>query len=129
MNPSIAIIGAGVSGLYAASLLIEKGYDVTVFEARDRIGGRVLNHDGFDLGPTWYRSGMLDSDGTDWSLRCIDVDAYAQPGTNQFIGHCSGNLRNRYNRVASLDQRLGELDPEHVTRKVYARGKVGIFQK
>ena len=54
MNPSIAIIGAGVSGLYAASLLIEKGYDVTVFEARDRIGGRVLSHDGFDLGPTWY---------------------------------------------------------------------------
>lgn len=33
MNPSIAIIGAGVSGLYAASLLIEKGYDVNVFEA------------------------------------------------------------------------------------------------
>ncbi|XCA83138.1 FAD-dependent oxidoreductase [Exiguobacterium mexicanum] len=54
MNPSIAIIGAGVSGLYAASLFIEKGYDVTVFEARDRIGGRVLSHDGFDLGPTWY---------------------------------------------------------------------------
>ncbi|WP_303825839.1 flavin monoamine oxidase family protein [Exiguobacterium aurantiacum] len=54
MNPSIAIIGAGVSGLYAASLLTEKGYDVTVFEARDRIGGRVLSHDGFDLGPTWY---------------------------------------------------------------------------
>lgn len=54
MNPSIAIIGAGVSGLYAASLLIEKGYNVTVFESRDRIGGRVLSHDGFDLGPTWY---------------------------------------------------------------------------
>ncbi|KGI84057.1 hypothetical protein JY98_14160 [Exiguobacterium mexicanum] len=54
MNPSIAIIGAGVSGLYAASLLTEKGYDVTVFEARDRIGGRVLSHDEFDLGPTWY---------------------------------------------------------------------------
>lgn len=51
---NIAIIGAGVSGLYAASLLAEKGYDVTVFEARDRIGGRVLSHDGFDLGPTWY---------------------------------------------------------------------------
>lgn len=54
MNPSIAIIGAGVSGLYAASLLTEKGQDVTVFEARDRIGGRVVSHDGFDLGPTWY---------------------------------------------------------------------------
>ena len=54
MTKSIAIIGAGVSGLYAASLLTEKGYDVTVFEARDRIGGRVLSQDGFDLGPTWY---------------------------------------------------------------------------
>ncbi|WP_404283664.1 flavin monoamine oxidase family protein [Exiguobacterium aurantiacum] len=54
MTKSIAIIGAGVSGLYAASLLTEKGYDVTVFEARGRIGGRVLSHDGFDLGPTWY---------------------------------------------------------------------------
>lgn len=54
MNQSIVIIGAGVSGLYAASLLTEKGYDVTVFEARNRIGGRVLSQDGFDLGPTWY---------------------------------------------------------------------------
>ncbi|WP_214763001.1 NAD(P)-binding protein [Exiguobacterium sp. s146] len=33
MNPSIAIIGACVSGLYAASLLMEKGYDVTIFDA------------------------------------------------------------------------------------------------
>jgi len=101
MNPSIAIIGAGVSGLYAASLLIDKGYDVTVFEARDRVGGRVLSHDGFDLGPTWYWPGMLDSDGTDWSLRCIDVDTYAQSGTNQFIGRYNGDCRNRHHCVVS----------------------------
>ncbi|RHB48531.1 FAD-dependent oxidoreductase [Exiguobacterium sp. AM39-5BH] len=36
MTKSIAIIGAGASGLYAALLLIEKGYDVTVFESRAR---------------------------------------------------------------------------------------------
>jgi len=28
-----------------------------------------------------------------------------------------------------LDQRLGELDAEHVTHKVYAQGKVGFFPK
>lgn len=28
-----------------------------------------------------------------------------------------------------LDQSLGELDPEHVTHKVYAQGKVGFFPK
>ncbi len=39
---SIAIIGAGVSGLYAATQLHQKGYDVTVFEARDRQLSKVL---------------------------------------------------------------------------------------
>ncbi|MDQ2656992.1 MAG: FAD-dependent oxidoreductase [Bacteroidota bacterium] len=38
---SIIIIGAGSSGLMAASILLEKNYDVTVVEARDRIGGRI----------------------------------------------------------------------------------------
>ena len=36
----IAIVGSGVSGLVAAHLLHQK-HDVTVFEARDRIGGHV----------------------------------------------------------------------------------------
>ena len=36
----IAIIGAGVSGLVAARLLHDR-HDITVFEARDRIGGHV----------------------------------------------------------------------------------------
>lgn len=35
-----AVVGGGVSGLVAASLLHER-YEVTVFEARDRIGGHV----------------------------------------------------------------------------------------
>lgn len=48
----IAIIGAGLSGLYAASLL-QKHYRVTLFEARDRLGGRVHTIDGFDMGPSW----------------------------------------------------------------------------
>lgn len=48
----IAIIGGGLSGLYAASLL-EKKYDITLFEARERFGGRIHSIEGFDLGPSW----------------------------------------------------------------------------
>lgn len=37
----IIIVGAGFSGLYSGYLLQELGFDVTILEARDRIGGRV----------------------------------------------------------------------------------------
>lgn len=39
----VAIIGAGFSGLACAYELMMAGYDVTVIEARDRVGGRVLS--------------------------------------------------------------------------------------
>lgn len=37
----IAVVGAGLSGATVAALLAEGGMEVTVFEARDRVGGRV----------------------------------------------------------------------------------------
>ncbi|MDQ6929196.1 MAG: FAD-dependent oxidoreductase, partial [Candidatus Eremiobacteraeota bacterium] len=38
----VAIVGAGAAGLAAANALIASGCDVTVVEARDRIGGRAF---------------------------------------------------------------------------------------
>ena len=37
----VGIIGAGVAGLRCADVLLEQGVQVTVLEARNRIGGRV----------------------------------------------------------------------------------------
>ncbi len=37
----VVVIGAGLSGLYAAMLLEEQGMNVQVLEGRDRVGGRV----------------------------------------------------------------------------------------
>lgn len=63
MKKSVVIIGAGVSGLYAATLLEKAGVDYTILEARDRTGGRVLSGevltnepDGIyvDMGATWF---------------------------------------------------------------------------
>ncbi len=62
MNTDVTIIGAGLSGLYAATLLHDAGVDVSVVEARTRLGGRILSagedgepsEDGFDFGPSWF---------------------------------------------------------------------------
>jgi monoamine oxidase len=40
----VAIVGGGFAGLTAARQLARAGKEVCVLEARDRVGGRVLNH-------------------------------------------------------------------------------------
>jgi len=49
---NLIIIGAGLSGLYVATLLQEE-FNITILEARDRVGGRILTQAGHDLGPSW----------------------------------------------------------------------------
>nr|WP_032491790.1 FAD-dependent oxidoreductase [Rhizobium rhizogenes]ABI15642.1 trytophan 2-monooxygenase [Rhizobium rhizogenes] len=50
-KPKVAIIGAGISGLVAASELLHAGVDdVTVYEASDRLGGKLWSH-GFKSAP------------------------------------------------------------------------------
>lgn len=39
----VVVVGAGIAGLVAATELADAGADVVVLEARDRVGGRVLN--------------------------------------------------------------------------------------
>ena len=53
------IIGGGLCGLALARSLQQQGREFALFEARDRLGGRILSVPGgngmaLDLGPTWY---------------------------------------------------------------------------
>ena len=61
----VCIVGAGVSGLHTADALIDSGCDVTVLEARSRVGGRILSRSEnpnseaiFDVGPSWFWNGQ-----------------------------------------------------------------------
>ncbi|MGB0508401.1 MAG: phytoene desaturase family protein [Schleiferiaceae bacterium] len=55
---SVIVIGSGFAGLSSAAFLAKAGYDVTVLEKNDSLGGRarVWETEGFkfDMGPSWY---------------------------------------------------------------------------
>ena len=63
-DADVIVLGAGLAGLAAANHLGKSGVSVTIVEARDRIGGRVLTRRDpvvgypIELGPEWF-----DSDG------------------------------------------------------------------
>jgi len=56
----VAIVGAGLCGLALARVLLARGLDVQVMEARERVGGRVLTQQcevtgaALDLGARWF---------------------------------------------------------------------------
>ncbi|KAJ1326707.1 spermine oxidase [Microdochium nivale] len=57
-KPHVGIIGAGLAGLRCADVLIQHGFQVTILEGRDRLGGRVHQERmpaGYlvDAGPNW----------------------------------------------------------------------------
>ena len=55
---NVTIIGSGFAGLSAAAILAKQGYNVSVIEKHNQIGGRARKFSkqgfSFDMGPSWY---------------------------------------------------------------------------
>lgn len=87
----VVIVGGGVAGLNAGRRLTEAGIDVELFEARERLGGRVHSvdaegtpsDDGFDLGPSWVWPDMQPVIGP--FLDELDLSTYPQQGRGDVI--------------------------------------------
>lgn len=58
---NVGIVGAGFAGLRCADVLLQHGVNVTILEARNRLGGRV--------GQSWHLGHPVDLY-VDGSLRC-----------------------------------------------------------
>jgi phytoene dehydrogenase-like protein len=95
---SVIIIGAGISGLAAAKKLQENGFDVTVLEAQDKVGGRLRTDRrlgfAFDEGASWIhgtngnpitnlaqQAGMKTAFTDDDSLVCYDINGVLRSDT------------------------------------------------
>jgi len=93
MNGSaqVIVIGAGFAGITAALRLIEKGVDVVVLEARDRVGGRVYgvaNDRGIhvELGAQWIGPSMKRIHRLIEQEGLTKVDTYTHGKSNYYLG-------------------------------------------
>ena len=129
IEADVVVVGAGIAGLSAARALVAAGREVVVLEARDRVGGRVLNIDiggqANELGGQWIAPyqprvrALLDELGIELfpSFR-HGSHVYIDPGgaVHRYEGHDAplGEASERAFAAAEaqLDGMATQLDPE-----------------
>src|SRR5215218_4415245 len=115
----LVVVGAGLAGLAAAREAVASGASVVVVEARDRVGGRVLNHDlgggavvelgGQWIGPTQDRLAALADQ--------LGVGTFPTHDEGENVIEYSGSLR-RYSGTIPRINPLVLLDVERAQRKL-----------
>jgi monoamine oxidase len=118
-DADLAVIGAGLAGLAAARLAAAAGASVVVVEARDRVGGRILNEDiggghvvevgGQWIGPTQDRLAALASE--------LGVATFPTYGDGQNVIEYGGRLR-RYRGTIPRINPLVLIDVERAQRRL-----------
>jgi monoamine oxidase len=120
------IVGAGLAGLAAARELSARGVAVVVVEARERVGGRVLNHDigggnvvevGAQwIGPTQDRLAALAAQ--------LGIETFPTHGAGENVIEYGGRLRRyrgtipRLNPVVLLDVERAQRRLDRLARSV-----------
>ncbi|EHR50288.1 monoamine oxidase [Saccharomonospora marina XMU15] len=104
--PDVVIVGAGIAGLTAARELVAAGKEVVVAEARDRVGGRVLNaglpgtEQFVEVGGQWIGPGQ------DRLRRLLDelaLDTYPTYDTGLKVAELGGRTLRYSGRVPRLN--------------------------
>ncbi len=104
----VVIVGAGLAGLAAARRLTAEGIDCVVLEARDRVGGRTLNHaigdgkivevGGQWVGPTQTRVLAL--------MRELGLESFTTYHQGEHVIEYRGGLNRYTGTIPKLSKRL-----------------------
>ncbi len=125
----VVVIGAGVTGLTAATRLREAGHSVTVLEARDRVGGRTWTQDidgaTLEIGGQWVSP---DQTALIALLDELDLEMYSRYREGDNVYFPPGGERRRFSGpdfptahstveamdalVAQLDALAEQMDPD-----------------
>lgn len=117
----ICVIGAGFAGLAAATVLADAGVDVTVVEARDRVGGRVWSQ---RLDPADEASPIIER-GAEFVLAGYDsLRGYAarlglpliDTGMSYYVREPRGADGVTVDDMRAAARKLGTLDPGNSVR-------------
>ncbi|MEL6686664.1 MAG: NAD(P)/FAD-dependent oxidoreductase [Pseudomonadota bacterium] len=122
LDADIIIMGAGLSGLYAAMLLQEAGHDVLVIEALPRVGGRMftLNHGdglteggGQQIGASYAR--VLDVANT------LNVPLYSETGRSPATSYyLDGAWQNNPLSIPAFPEAFASTPPSSVLFRLLA---------
>jgi monoamine oxidase len=149
---SVVVLGAGIAGLVAAYELRRAGYEVTVLEARDRVGGRVwtvrggdgIEHEGRPFQRAQFDKGLYFNAGAaripsshrailDYARR-LRVPMETFVNTNRRAGwDFGGKVRRDGQMVMDLRGRVGELlakaIDQHALDKEMPKGELELFRQ
>src|SRR5262249_25562726 len=134
MDADAIVIGAGASGLAAARRLVARGIRTTIIEARDRIGGRVLEASAgsvsAELGAEFIHG---DAPQTRALLREINQHEF-EPGGDDWVRGADGELQHsedEFRAAVSLFNKVATLDGDESVERFLARfadGSVPRYQ-
>jgi monoamine oxidase len=111
------VVGAGFAGLSAATALADGGVDVTVLEARERVGGRVwsttlTNGAVVELGAEWIMAGDSVVHGTAARFEVPLVETGASYGRREPWGRHAATLEAQSAFLEAAGSALGSLSPD-----------------